>query len=938
MYKLTRRSNFLIPFILILCVGIGASLWIPGAFPTATAELPAFALVPGEIAIALIFAVLLFENAAPADIIKLAGIILTITLVNGAITNVIGRSTEWLTDGAMRLNWIQLIVWNLTGLCATLAWYTTETEEETSMRVARERESKDAREREAAREIPAPPVAAKEPPAPSKIDFSPAVEAKQQQPVEDKESAKDILGALDVDRINKLEESINLTPEKVSLESLFAEETQAAKKVNKEPAYEAPAPEPVFTPEPAPLPAIEEKKEPETVLPAATFELDLDDLSSDVPAELAPAPQPEPIMEAPQPVTPAQPSGGLLGDVSGDLDDIFSDLAPAAAQKDFSPAEAPAPVAEVAPEPVAPAAQPGGLLNVTDNDLSSMFDNLLDDPAAATKEVSRDTVAEQAPVEEPAAPPVEDVPPPAIPEPAPEAAPQVGGPKLSEAGSQAQTAVKEFGKLAVAAHKPDGQAGTLKTIGQMLLDSKAVEKILKAADKQETGSKWRILTVDRGADLQAMMNRLAEFEGVESALLIGKDGLLLGNTESVSAMKYVYGPLSLAMHSTTNLGTAKLQMGELRQAVLKSGETVSILTDVGTGILAVFGKWDVSKIDPLLELINNVAGGGSTDVVTEQEGAPSLDEAPEAVAQPEPVAAPPAEAAPSGGLLNVSDGEVADLFDNLMGGDEPKAAEPVPAAPEAPAAAPAAAAAPAGGLLNVSDGEVSDLFDNLLGGDDAEPKKPMDFSPKEEAAPAAAAAEPVKAENKDSKPPQQIKEFGKLSASAMSKPDAGTEQGAMKSIGRQLIDVQAVENIIKSGEKREKIGSGLTTARVISAARGEGIKTLLSKIDTYEGVVGSLIVGHDGLVIASTLQGGIDKDMMGALCTALHSHLDVAAKKLDKGKLQQVVFLGQSQGSSDTKLTVLTAVAVGILAVFVDQCQMERLDGLLQAIETTVKG
>ncbi|MBY0546120.1 MAG: roadblock/LC7 domain-containing protein, partial [Candidatus Obscuribacterales bacterium] len=183
-----------------------------------------------------------------------------------------------------------------------------------------------------------------------------------------------------------------------------------------------------------------------------------------------------------------------------------------------------------------------------------------------------------------------------------------------------------------------------------------------------------------------------------------------------------------------------------------------------------------------------------------------------------------------------------------------------------------------------------------------------------------------------------MKEFGKLSANAMSKPDSGQEQGSMKSIGRQLIDVQAVENIIKAGEKREKIGSGLTTARVISAARGEGIKTLLSKIDTYEGVVGSLIVGHDGLVIASTLQGGIDKDMMGALCSALHSHLDIAAKKLEKGKLQQVVFLGQSPNSPDTKLTVLTAVAVGILAVFVDQCQMERLDGLLQAIETTVKG
>ena len=347
----------------------------------------------------------------------------------------------------------------------------------------------------------------------------------------------------------------------------------------------------------------------------------------------------------------------------------------------------------------------------------------------------------------------------------------------------------------------------------------------------------------------------------------------------------------------------------------------------------MFGKWDVCKCDPFFDLIYRVAAGGG-DVVTEQEGAPLLGAEPDMAAPPvEAEPAPVAAAAePAGGLLNVSEGEVSDLFDNLLGGEEAKpepVAEPV-AAVEPVAAAPA-------GVINVSDSEVSDIFDNLLAEEPAEAKKPIDFSPKEEVAPPPAAAEPAKAEVKE-KPAKQMKEFGKLSAQALSKPDPASEQGAMKSIGRQLIDVQAVENIIKSGEKRERIGSGLTTARVISAARGEGIKTLLAKIDTYEGVVGSLIVGHDGLVIASTLQSSIDKDMMGALCSALHSHLDIASKKLDKGKLQQVVFLSKPLESGDTKLTVLTGVAVGILAVFVDQSLMERLDGLLQAIETTVKG
>jgi predicted regulator of Ras-like GTPase activity (Roadblock/LC7/MglB family) len=436
---------------------------------------------------------------------------------------------------------------------------------------------------------------------------------------------------------------------------------------------------------------------------------------------------------------------------------------------------------------------------------------------------------------------------------------------------------------------------------------------------------------------------------------------------------------------------------------------------VGSAILAVFGDYNPATLDGLMEHINVAVAGSDAIDGEESDEAPDLSAEPAAKEATPPPPKEAAPAAPAGGVVNVSDNEVADLFDNLLAEESSdKKKEEAPAAPAPVAEKPAPAAAPAGGvvnvsddemtdlfdnllsedsadkkrekaeadaaaaaaaaakpeppaakpggLLNVSDNEVSDLFDNLLGGE-AEPaaKKSMDFTPAEkaaeaEAAPAAPAAEaaptaeaapraeaeaeakPEKEEDKkkkiaaDSKPPKQIKEFGKLSVQASAK-DTGGEAGAMKAIGRQLIDVQAVENIIKAGEKREKIGSGLTTARVISAARGEGIKTLLSKIDTFEGVIGSLIVGHDGLVIASTLSGGIDKDMMGAMCTAIHSHLDVAVKKMDKGKLQQSVFVG-----GDNKLTVMTAVAVGVLAVFVDNAGVEKVDGLLTAIDNTVRG
>lgn len=184
-----------------------------------------------------------------------------------------------------------------------------------------------------------------------------------------------------------------------------------------------------------------------------------------------------------------------------------------------------------------------------------------------------------------------------------------------------------------------------------------------------------------------------------------------------------------------------------------------------------------------------------------------------------------------------------------------------------------------------------------------------------------------------------MKEFGRLSSRSAAEPAQQiTEVGTMKTIGKLLLDVQVVENIIKAEEEARPIGAGLTTARVISASRGEGIKALLSKIDTYPGVVGSLIVGHDGLVIASTLGTGMDKDMLGALSTALLSTSNLATQKLEIGRLRQMVLLTDNKNNGVNKTTVLTDVDVGILAVFLEKTELEKIDGLIDAIHATIHG
>lgn len=183
---------------------------------------------------------------------------------------------------------------------------------------------------------------------------------------------------------------------------------------------------------------------------------------------------------------------------------------------------------------------------------------------------------------------------------------------------------------------------------------------------------------------------------------------------------------------------------------------------------------------------------------------------------------------------------------------------------------------------------------------------------------------------------KELKEFGTLSSRSATAPKAqGESVGTMKTIGKLLIDNQAIENIIKAGEQR-KLGQNLSTARIISSARGQGIMELLHKIDQYEGVVGSIIVGHDGLVMASTLKEGWDKDIMGALSTALLSTSNLTTKKLEIGKLRQMVMLTRS-GNQD-KTTILTDVDVGILAVFVEETDISKIDGMLETIHKTIHG
>jgi predicted regulator of Ras-like GTPase activity (Roadblock/LC7/MglB family) len=148
-------------------------------------------------------------------------------------------------------------------------------------------------------------------------------------------------------------------------------------------------------------------------------------------------------------------------------------------------------------------------------------------------------------------------------------------------------------------------------------------------------------------------------------------------------------------------------------------------------------------------------------------------------------------------------------------------------------------------------------------------------------------------------------------------------------IGKMLVDQNALEEIIKKAEKGGK--AGLTTTQVITAVKGRSLDTLLVDINNIDGIMGSIIVGKDGLVIANTMPNEIDKDLVGALTSSLFSNIDVQVKKLKKGNLKRLT-VETAMGTY-----ILTEIEMGTLVVFSNEEGKINLNNVFKAI-TTVTG
>ncbi len=213
-------------------------------------------------------------------------------------------------------------------------------------------------------------------------------------------------------------------------------------------------------------------------------------------------------------------------------------------------------------------------------------------------------------------------------------------------------------------------------------------------------------------------------------------------------------------------------------------------------------------------------------------------------------------------------------------------AQPAPAQQQPPAAQPAWGQQPPapptmqpppqqGGLFSIDDSMIDKIF-----ADNAAPQPPQPV-----AAPQFNVNEAVKefAEVAQNVPPPKIAGVGRLDSRTDNTADTGS--GRIASIGKFLLDQKDLEKIGKL------TGSDLseTKMRILTMEAAQELQTLLQHIGTQETVIGSVIVGHDGLLIANTMPPDVDAESMGVWALGLYMSTEMVIKKMGQDRVHQIV-------------------------------------------------
>ncbi len=95
------------------------------------------------------------------------------------------------------------------------------------------------------------------------------------------------------------------------------------------------------------------------------------------------------------------------------------------------------------------------------------------------------------------------------------------------------------------------------------------------------------------------------------------------------------------------------------------------------------------------------------------------------------------------------------------------------------------------------------------------------------------------------------------------------------------------------------------------------MRRIVEDLIRVDGVIGSLLVGKDGLVVASTLLDPEDAEVLGAMSAAVYGEIDKSTKRIGVGTLVDAIIDGQDGSillleAKDLILVVITQRMVNL--------------------------
>src|SRR5215475_371329 len=108
--------------------------------------------------------------------------------------------------------------------------------------------------------------------------------------------------------------------------------------------------------------------------------------------------------------------------------------------------------------------------------------------------------------------------------------------------------------------------------------------------------------------------------------------------------------------------------------------------------------------------------------------------------------------------------------------------------------------------------------------------------------------------------------------------------------------------------------------------KAEAMRRIVEDLIRVDGVIGSLLVGKDGLVVASTLMDEEDAEILGAMSAAVFGEIDKATKRIGVGMLIDSI-IDAEQGSIlmlESKELILVVITQRMVNLGLVKMEMRR--------------